>query len=115
MEPRQAVRLLQGAISEKGGVWADLGCGDGTFTMALAELLGGDARIYAVDRDARALAKLGRSLAGRTNVTPVRADFTQSLSLPGHEGPLDGILLANALHYVRRPEELLERLASRLR
>ena len=115
MEARRAVQLLEGAISAKGGVWADLGSGDGTFTHALAELLGADARIYALDRDSRALAKLRRRPGHQAQVIPVLADFTQTIVLPGHEGPLDGILLANALHYVRDPEDLLERLSRKLR
>jgi ubiquinone/menaquinone biosynthesis C-methylase UbiE len=115
MNERDALRLLHGAIPQQGGVWADLGCGDGTFTLALAELLGRGGRIYAVDRDERALRRLGGRAVGHGNVIPVLADFTGPLSLPGQDVPLDGILLANALHYVRTPEEFLARLASMLR
>jgi hypothetical protein len=34
MDVRRALSLLQGAISETTGNWADLGCGEGTFTLA---------------------------------------------------------------------------------
>jgi SAM-dependent methyltransferase len=82
-----------------GSVWADLGAGGGAFTLALAELLGPDATLYAVDRDARALRGLERDLRGRYPATRARtlcADFTRPLGLP----PLDGIVSANALHFV---------------
>ena len=38
--------------------WADLGCGDGTFTLALAELLADGSVIHAVDLDASALSAI---------------------------------------------------------
>ena len=36
------------------------------------------------------------------------ADFTHSLDLPDSDGPLDGLLLANSLHYTAHPERILE-------
>jgi len=80
--PRQAVRLIQGAVPEKSGTWADLGCGDGVFTRALAELIGPNGRIYAVDKDPRALSKLEQRIPGHAPVIPVLADFTRPLDLP---------------------------------
>lgn len=50
------VTLIRGGVPEPGGVWADLGAGTGNFTWALAELLGPAGAIYALDRDARAIA-----------------------------------------------------------
>jgi SAM-dependent methyltransferase len=81
--------------------------------MALAELLGPRARIYAVDRDARALASLRRwAVRDGTNVIAVEADFTRPLALPE---PLDGLLVANALHFVREADVVLARLAALVR
>jgi len=60
MDTRDAVALLAGAVPREAGTWADLGAGTGTFTRALVELLGATARIYAVDRDASAVATLAR-------------------------------------------------------
>lgn len=114
MEIGQAIDLIEGAIPRRGGVWADLGCGDGTFTLALAELLGPAGRAYAVDSDARALARLRRRAANRAGVIPVQADFTQPFALPGYDGALDGILFANALHFVAHPERALAAWVARL-
>jgi ubiquinone/menaquinone biosynthesis C-methylase UbiE len=111
------MRLLRGAIPSQEGTWADLGAGDGTFTRALAKLLGPESRIYAVDRDAGALADIERwRRRDKHNVTPVVADFTQRFELPGLDGPgLDGMLLANALHFVPDADIVLARLARWLR
>jgi SAM-dependent methyltransferase len=80
----------------QGGAWADLGAGSGAFTLALAVLLGLAARIHGVDRDARALRRLEREVGSRfPRVSTLHADFTGDLSLP----PLDGILMANSLHF----------------
>jgi ubiquinone/menaquinone biosynthesis C-methylase UbiE len=111
------VSLIRAAIPKHGGTWADLGAGEGTFSRALAELLGPDSRIYAVDSDASALAALDRwPGAVRPNVIPVVADFSRPFELPGLRGtPLDGILLANALHFIRDADEVLARLVAQVR
>ncbi len=117
MNTSEAVELIGSAIPRGGGPWADLGAGDGTFTRALVELVGPNGRIYAVDRDARALAALERwATRDAANVIPVVADFTAPFDLPGlDETMLDGMLLANALHFVRDADLVLGRLAAWLR
>lgn len=105
--------LLAPAIAGCGGVWADLGCGDGVFTYLLATMLAPESQVYAVDRDGAALVQLSRRLAGlATGVTvhTIHADFTGNLSL----AQLDGILMANSLHFVRHKEPALARLIPRL-
>ena len=95
----------------------DVGAGDGAFTRALVQRLGPRSQVYAVDADAKALAKLGQ-WANRegASVIPVVADFTRGFELPGLEQrPLDGILAANALHYVPDPAKVLAQLIGRLR
>ncbi|SRR5712692_1785731 len=118
MDPRDAAELISTAVPPgEGGLWADFGAGEGVFTAALAHVLGPAARIYAVDRDQRALAKLARWVENQTvTVIPVAADFTQPFDLPGlGTARLDGILFANALHFVRHPEPMVARLAALLR
>ena len=117
MNPRDAERLIADAIPRTGGTWADLGAGDGTFTRALAELVGPKGRIYAVDRDAEAIAALEQwARKSVANVIPVTADFTASFDLPGlGDAMLDGLLFANALHFVPDPGPVLARWAARVR
>jgi ubiquinone/menaquinone biosynthesis C-methylase UbiE len=119
MNLRDAAALIHDAVPRPGtrASWADVGAGDGTFTRALAELLGSTATIYAVDRDARAIGALKRFAArASAHVIPVEADFALLLELPGLGGAgLDGLLLANALHFVRDAAGVLARLGRLLR
>ena len=92
-------------MPRRGGRWADLGAGEGAFTLALAELLGPDAQIVAVDRDAGAL----RPLDGRFETRV--ADFTKPLDL--HD--LDGVVMANSLHFVRDKQPVLRSVRSMLK
>ncbi len=97
MDHADHVRLLAGGVPATGGTWADLGAGDGAFTLALAELIGPAGVIHAVDRDRGALRELERHVArDAATVHTLVADFTRPLALP----PLDGIVMANSLKFV---------------
>src|SRR5262245_27183236 len=109
MTSDDARALLAPAITVHGGVWADLRAGEGTFTRALAELLGPDGRIYAVDRDHRAVDALMRWVTmAPCTVLPLQGDFSRPLDLPGATR-LDGLLFANSLHYLRDADAVLTR------
>jgi len=113
----EAIELIEPAVPGGSRTWADFGSGDGPFTRALAHILGKDAMIYAVDRDARALATLRRwATREGANVVVVEADFTRPFDLPGLDGAeLDGFLVANALHFARDADVVLRRLVGLLR
>jgi SAM-dependent methyltransferase len=101
MDHTDHVSLLRPGVPP-GGSWADLGAGDGAFTLALADLLGPGGRIVAVDRDRRALQRNAAAVAERFPATvheTLVADLTGPLDIGGIEG-LDGIVAANSLHYV---------------
>jgi ubiquinone/menaquinone biosynthesis C-methylase UbiE len=108
------VNLLRNGIPAPGGVWADLGAGEGAFTLALAELIGPTGMIYAVDRTAGALRTLAQAMRQhfpRVALHTVTADFTAPLALPLLDSPvLDGIVLANSLHFQRQPAPVVRRL-----
>jgi trans-aconitate methyltransferase len=98
MTAQDAIDLVAGApLGPAAQTWADLGCGDGAFTMALASLLPAGSTIHALDRDRAALARLPAAPDG-TAVVAHAGDFTRR---PWPFGPVDGVLMANALHYVR--------------
>jgi ubiquinone/menaquinone biosynthesis C-methylase UbiE len=109
MNHSDLVGLLEDAITDRGGRWAELGAGEGNFTLALAELLGPRAHITAVDRDAGALRRLSERMGKRVE-TKV-ADFTRPLDL----ARLDGIVMANSLHFVRDKAPVLESVRNMLR
>ena len=93
------VNLLRDGVPTPGGVWADLGSGSGAFTLALAELLGPGGTIYSIDRDQGALRQQEQAMRARFPDVTVyyrTADFRQPLELP----PLDGVVMANSLHFV---------------
>ena len=117
MNVEEAVALVRDAVVGVGPRWADLGAGGGMFTRALVELLGEGSGIYAVDRDPRVVGDLTRwAREHASGVTVVEADFTQSLEISKLGGEeLDGLLLANALHFVKDPGSTVERLVRLLR
>jgi len=111
---QKAITLLRPGIPGPGGVWADIGCGDGIFTSALYALIQPDGEIYAVDRDQFALDALARHFAASypdATLHTLRADFTHELNLPA----LDGMVMANSLHFVADKAPVLARLVRLLK
>jgi SAM-dependent methyltransferase len=99
MNHNDHVNLLRGAV-EAGGVWADFGSGTGAFTLALADLLGSAGLLYSIEKDGRALREQQGAMRSRfpeIRAEYLTADFTRKLELP----PLDGIVMANSLHFIR--------------
>jgi trans-aconitate methyltransferase len=90
--------------------WADLGCGSGLFTYALANLLPDGSHLYAIDQSPVALTPLPKP--AQTKIEFRQVDFvTQALAL----SDLNGILMANSLHYVPDKPALLQKLLPCLR
>ena len=98
MDHAEHVNLLRKGVPTTGGVWADFGAGRGAFTLALADLLGPTGTIYAVDRDEHALRANARHMLAEFPNVGIHyevGDYRQPLSLP----LLDGIVMANTLHF----------------
>jgi len=97
MKPAEAINLIQNAIStNQPQRWADLGCGSGTFTLALKNLLPEGSQITAIDKQHQKLP-----------VNFIKIDFeTDDLPLSS----LDGILMANSFHYIRDKPRLIKKL-----
>lgn len=114
MQHEDHVALLRGGIAGQGGVWADLGSGTGAFTLALADLIGPTGEIYSVDKDRGSLREQERAMRARFPAVMVHylaADFSRKLDLP----PLDGIVMANSLHYQRDKDAVLQLVRGYLR
>ena len=104
MDHRDHVALIRRGVAGAGPVWADIGAGAGAFTLALADLLGDDARIIAVDRDGAALAENDLAVSELFPTATLRTlvgELEGPLDLP----PLDGVLAANSLHFVARERQ----------
>lgn len=96
---RDAIEMLAGSgVGALGQTtWADLGCGTGTFTLALADVLAAGSVVHAMDRDGSVLRKIPAAHK-QVSITTHCGDFLRQESWPF--AGLDGILMANSLHYV---------------
>ncbi|GAB3958846.1 hypothetical protein GCM10028805_53810 [Spirosoma harenae] len=108
---QDAITLLQSnkLIATSSTVWADLGCGTGLFTHALASLQPSGSQIYAVDTNLASLQQI--TDYQDVVITKICQDFVQD------EWPfdtVDGILMANSLHYVQNKKSFLEKAARHL-
>ncbi len=112
MEIEQAIKLIHypGLPAKAPMRWAELGAGDGLFTLALASLLVPGSRIIAVDKRPFSHEKI-KAPKG-IQIESVQADFlTDVLGL----GSLNGLLMANALHFVADKISFLKKISSYLR
>lgn len=101
-----AINLIEKAFtpSDESQIWADLGCGGGTFSNALAHLLPKGSHIYAVDSQSQNLPKL---MGNNVSIDFIKADFE---IFDFNFSNLDGILMANSLHYIKDKSSLINRL-----
>ncbi len=116
MQHADHVHLIRDGVEGVGTRWLELGAGSGAFTLALADVLGPGGEIVAVDRDAGELARLREAMSRRfpaVQLKTVEADFDRWIDL----GPatFDGVLAANALHFVRDPASVIGRIHESLR
>lgn len=113
MDHHDHVELLRPARLPSGGTWADLGAG--AFTLALRELVGPEAIIFAVDREATRLRELERNFLARFGDSPnlriLHGDFTRPLPL----AELDGVLMANSLHFYKEKARVLQQVGAFLK
>lgn len=101
MQQSDAINLIQKAItSDQPQRWADLGCGSGTFATALNNILPTGSHITAIDKQTQ-----------NVPVDFLKADFAKD-DLPLSN--LDGILMANSIHYVRDKQKLIKKLETYL-
>jgi len=109
------VYLLKPANLPQGGTYADFGAGSGAFTLALRELIGPDGTIHAVDKSRAALKELESNHRARFKTTDhlilLPKDFSGPLEIP----LLDGVVMANSLHFFRNKEKILQHVGSFLR
>ncbi len=95
MQLNEAFKLIQHPVIKEKTAYADLGCGNGLFTKALAQLLSAQSVIYAVDKNQTALNNF--SVDANIQLQKINIDFIKD-EFPFRN--LSGILMANSLHYV---------------
>ncbi len=86
---------------------ADIGAGAGYFVTYLAEAVGADGRVFAVDVESEIVDGLRDDFADSANVTPVLGEYEDPL-LP--DGEIDLVLLVNTYHHIQGRLAYFERL-----
>lgn len=106
MELNEAIQLIQNdqLSATKLTNWADLGCGSGLFTAALSHFLAKGSTIYALDKTPP---KTIKDVKAGINVQIQKTDFVTD---PFDFNQLDGVLMANALHYVKDKPTFLNKI-----
>jgi len=103
MEISEAKLLLPELTLTRPEIWADLGCGSGTFTYALAEKLSTESKLFAIDKSIQKLSEHYHQVT----IDYIEADFeNDDLNFSS----LNGILLANALHFVKDKRTLIRKI-----
>ncbi|MBI1769348.1 MAG: class I SAM-dependent methyltransferase [Bacteroidetes bacterium] len=104
MELSIAIRLIEKGIPKSNSpqYWVDLGAGDGFFTRALGSVLPSNSSILAIDQNANALKSIKWDFKS-VSLQTLSGNFV-SMDLDGN---IDGILMANALHYVSAQTDFL--------
>lgn len=104
----EAIELIKSGVDPGKNAWADIGAGTGMFTQALMEILQ-EGTVYALDKSPHALWNLEASPGIDLHI--VEGDFNRPMDLP----EVDGIVMANALHYAEEPLVVLQNVTSYLK
>jgi predicted methyltransferase len=98
--------VLDALRADTGRHVADIGSGSGYFTIRLAERVGREGRVYAVDVDRAALDRL-RERTAREGLEQVEVVHAESAD-PRLPARLDAALIVDAYHEFRHHDEILQ-------
>ena len=113
-QEENGVRLREWLAVEPGQAVCDLGCGNGYHTLPLAEAVGSEGRVFAVDLQPRMLELLDERAqeAGVQNLVPIEATVDDP-RLP--EASCDLVLLVDVYHEISHPVSVLGHLRRALK
>ncbi len=105
----EAQKVMDLAAISPGMTVADIGAGEGYYTIRLAERVGADGRVLAQDIDREALDRLGRRVEReRLDNVSIKLGETDDPRLP--DDSFDRIFLVHMYHEVTEPYAFLHRL-----
>jgi ubiquinone/menaquinone biosynthesis C-methylase UbiE len=102
-------RVMASLDVEPGDHVADIGAGDGYFSFILADAVGPEGRVYAVEVEDDLIEKLESSVKekGLNNITIVKGDYDDPL-LP--DGEINLIFLCHSYHHIENRSDYFDRL-----
>jgi ubiquinone/menaquinone biosynthesis C-methylase UbiE len=100
----QALKVLTKIGIREGQVVLDFGCGPGTYTIPAAKIVGEQGRVYALDKDGKALDELMQKAksVGLKNIE--RIDTSGELKCGLADESIDSILLFDVFHHYYFPQ-----------
>ena len=101
----RAERLAQALQIESGDIVADVGAGDGEWSVELAAIVGSEGHVFATEVSKKAIKKIERRVSknGLENVSVVHGDQNRT-GLPA--GCCDAILLRLVYHHFEHPKKM---------
>ena len=113
VKTEQPAKILQFMGLKDGDIVADVGCGNGFFTLRLAKEVGPHGVVFAVDVQQGMLDQLAQRQkeANISNIYPILGRYEDPLLPPGK---IDWILLVDAYHEFSNPEAMLARMKESL-
>src|SRR5688572_8044585 len=111
MKPEVAKQLIEEGVERTPTkqIWADLGAGNGVFTHALSTLLPDGSILYAVDMNSSRMESI--KVWQQIMLKKIQADF---IGDAWKTEPLNGVLMANSLHFVKEKDAFLRKLKGKL-
>jgi ubiquinone/menaquinone biosynthesis C-methylase UbiE len=101
----EGIGVLRNVGIGQGHVVLDFGCGEGYYAIPAATLVGPAGRVFALDRDRRALAQLMlvAETRGVSNIVPLFGELA-TLRVDLEDESVDTVLLYDVLHYMSGEE-----------
>lgn len=112
-QEESCAEMLKALNVQPGQTVCDLGCGNGFYTLQLAEMVGEKGKVFAVDIQPEMLhlLSLRAQELKHTNITPILGSVANP-KLPA--GQVDLILLVDVYHEFSHPEQMLKRMRESL-
>ena len=107
-------RVVASLQASTGDTVADVGCGEGFYTIPLAQFIGASGKVFAVDIDEKALSKLKQQLT-KENLKNVQVQqgLANDPGLPVES--LDAAMIVNAYHEMPEHEAILKHIRAALK